>query len=188
MVIITDNNNNKFEIILKINDFNEFFGLVYIYLIKLDPFIDFDDIIISFSKNNIIYTLKHNFESKQNYDLLVNEYNIEIIKKKSFKYYYNNNPKKILINEINNINNFIIKLCTKENINEGNFIIILEDSITKTIYYKCYLNVIQNEYWDKNDKEFVYNKTFNIYNYNNYLYNYDNDYNIIFYKLKVVSI
>ena len=189
MVLIVDNYSNKFEIILKSNNFYELFGSVYNYMSKSDPFIDFDNIILSFTKDDIIYNLEHNLESKTMYDSQIEEYNISIIEKnKSFKYYYNNLPKKIIVKEISNINNFIIKLCKKENLHNGNYIIILQDFITEIIYYKCYLDVIINEYWDKNEKEFAYKKAFNIYNNNVYIYDYKNNFNNIIYKLKVISL
>jgi len=201
MVIIKDNYDNKFEIVLKKNNFYEFFGLVYVHINKIDPFIGFDNILLSFTKNNIIYTLEHNLKSKEIYDPIIEEYNITIIEKnKSFKYYYNNNARKILVNEITNIKDTIIKLCKKEIVDDGNYIIILEDFITENIYYKCYLKAILYEYWDENDKEFVYKITYKIYNnkfydsnsyfynYNSYIYDYKNNFNNIIYNLKVISV
>lgn len=189
MVIIKDNYDNKFEITLINNNFHELFGLVYVHMNKIDPFINFDEIILSFTNDNINYILEHNIESENKYNSLIKEYNVTIIEKnKFFKYYYNNYPKKILVNEINNINKFIIKLCKKENINNGNFLIILEDFINEKIYYKCYVNVVIYEYWDKYENEFVYKKNLEICKNNNYIYDYNNNFNNIIYKLNVISV
>jgi len=191
MVIIKDNYDNKFEITLINNNFHELFGLVYMHMNKIDPFINFDEIILSFTNDNINYILEHNIESEKKYNSLIEEYIITINQKnKFFKYYYNNYPKKILVNEINNINKFIIKLCKKENINEGNYLIILEDFITEKIYYKCYANVVIYEYWDKYENEFVYKKNLEFCknNNNNYIYDYNNNFNNIIYKLNVISV
>ena len=191
MVIIKDNYDNKFELTLINNNFHELFGLVYVHMNKIDPFINFDEIILSFTNDNINYILEHNIESEKKYNSLIKEYNMTIIEKnKFFKYYYNNYPKKILVNEINNINNFIIKLCKKENINDGNFLIMLLDFTTEKIYYKCYVNVVIYEYWDKYENEFVYKKNLEIYknDNNNYIYDYNNNFNNIIYKLNVISV
>lgn len=186
MIYITDTYNNNFNIELKNNSFFELFGLVLENLKKNDPFIDFDNIQLIFTKNDILCKLENNLESKNIFDIDINKYTYNYIENyKTFKYYYKNKPKKILLHNINNINNFIKKLCKIELINNGYFQIILKDFINNKIYYKCYLDIKIIEYWDNNENEFIYKNTFEIFS-DNYIFDYNLDYNNIIFDLKII--